>query len=282
MLARVATAVVGIPLIGWASTSTSVWPFKLLILAIGMLMFWEFNSVEGVAKKWWAWILALVLIIVCLLPVPLFGENGFDFVFAIAFILLLPFDYILLLDPERPIVTRQFVWLFLPLGVLTWLRSIELTVHSGQNNLPADLGASITDGSVILLLFLCLWAGDTAAFIIGRALGRRKLAPAISPNKTWEGAIANLVAASVVGFAIGPLFGDDPGSPIGPYLGLGVGAIVGVLGQVGDLYESAWKRRHGVKDSGNLLPGHGGVLDRFDSLLFSAPAVATLFALVRL
>ncbi len=96
------------------------------------------------------------------------------------------------------------------------------------------------------------------------------MAPQISPGKTWEGAAANLIAAILAGFGLGQALGF-------PWLEGGlVGVATGVFGQLGDLAESAWKRRHGVKDSGVILPGHGGALDRFDSLLFATPFVALI------
>lgn len=134
--------------------------------------------------------------------------------------------------------------------------------------------------SLVTFLLCAVWAGDVTAYYVGRAIGRHKLAPALSPGKTWEGAIASvagsvLVTAGLVGLAtllqqhdIAFLtYPDD----IGYWLVLAV--IVNVAAQVGDLAESALKRSAGVKDSGSLLPGHGGVLDRIDALLLAAPAL---------
>jgi len=119
----------------------------------------------------------------------------------------------------------------------------------------------------ILMAVVPLWGGDTAAIFVGKAFGKHLLAPTISPKKTVEGAIANLLAC--VGVAI-PL-GLSIGFTFLPSLACGLSA--GILGQVGDLFESSIKRLAGVKDSGTLLPGHGGLLDRIDSILFTAPAV---------
>src|SRR5207237_7126291 len=122
----------------------------------------------------------------------------------------------------------------------------------------------------------CVWATDSFAYFAGRAFGRHKLAAAVSPGKTVEGALGGLAAALIVGAAGGQLlFVAHSGlSPVA--FGLLVGGIAGVLGQVGDLFDSALKREIGIKDFGGILPGHGGVLDRFDSMLFVAPAVAIL------
>lgn len=129
--------------------------------------------------------------------------------------------------------------------------------------------------NLVLMLVLPIWAGDTAAIFVGKAWGKRPLAPQISPNKTWEGAIGSLVASVVVAAAAGSFLG------IGWGLGVACGVLAGVLGQLGDLLESALKRSSGLKDSGSLLPGHGGILDRIDSLLLAAPFVAALLLLTR-
>ncbi len=117
----------------------------------------------------------------------------------------------------------------------------------------------------LVVLMLTVWGMDTAAYAVGKAIGRRKLCPSISPGKTVEGAVAALVAPA----ALVSVAGRWLGLPI--HHGLILGIAIGVLGQAGDLFESMLKRRAGVKDSGTLLPGHGGILDRFDSLLFAAP-----------
>ena len=113
----------------------------------------------------------------------------------------------------------------------------------------------------LLLILIPVWAGDIAAMLAGRAFGRHFLAPKISPKKTWEGAIANLLAACAAGLLVGFFLGYPSG------LGLAAGAVVGIFGQLGDLFESGLKRATGKKDSGGLLPGHGGLLDRIDSLI---------------
>lgn len=123
------------------------------------------------------------------------------------------------------------------------------------------------DKGAWLMLFVaaCVWATDTFAYFVGRALGKHKLAPALSPAKTIEGAIGGLCGAMAVGAA----FGNWIHLPL--VHGLAIGAIAGTVGQMGDLFESALKREIGVKDFGHVMPGHGGALDRFDSLLFVVP-----------
>ena len=121
------------------------------------------------------------------------------------------------------------------------------------------------------------WVGDTAAYYTGRVAGRHRMAPVISPAKSWEGAIASLAASLIYGyFLLGWALPQ-----VTPWRVLLLAAAGNVAGQVGDLAESALKRGAGVKDSGNLLPGHGGWLDRVDSTLFSMPVVLLLLQVLR-
>lgn len=124
-------------------------------------------------------------------------------------------------------------------------------------------------GWTIVVLFASIWACDSAAYFAGRGIGRHKLFERVSPNKTWEGAIAGLLFA-VVTFLLGRAL-------LLPYLtpaqAVICGMIVGLFGQLGDLAESLLKRDAGVKDSSTLIPGHGGVLDRFDSLMYVSPLI---------
>jgi phosphatidate cytidylyltransferase len=130
--------------------------------------------------------------------------------------------------------------------------------------LPGDLGVG-----AVLLAFGAAWGGDTAAYYVGKAWGRRKLYPAVSPGKTWEGAVAGVAGTVLVMALVRALVGPD--LPLVHLLALGV--LAAALGQLGDLCESLLKRGAGVKDSGGLLPGHGGLLDRLDAVLFVAPLI---------
>jgi phosphatidate cytidylyltransferase len=154
---------------------------------------------------------------------------------------------------------------------LSALRGGTATIPPDLSGFPVPFGAG-----AVFLLFLATWGCDTAAFFVGRAVGRRPLAPALSPRKTWEGAAGGLAAALAAGALAGPA--------LVPYLsrpeGLLVGGVLGVLGQIGDLVESGIKRAADVKDASNAIPGHGGVLDRFDGILVNAPVLYSLLVIL--
>jgi phosphatidate cytidylyltransferase len=121
--------------------------------------------------------------------------------------------------------------------------------------------------AILLFVLVITWVGDTAAYFAGRAIGKHKLAPVLSPKKTWEGTIASIFGALLVAL----VFTRWLAIPL-PHL-LAMAAAGNFAGQTGDLLESAYKRSAGVKDSGSLLPGHGGVLDRIDALILAIPVV---------
>jgi phosphatidate cytidylyltransferase len=183
------------------------------------------------------------------------------------------------------------VWIFRAAGVF-WVLLVPLWLARGLHASPAawlaaagvavlvPAGIAITSlgrGQVLMLLGL-VWVADTAAYLCGRAFGKHKLAPSISPGKTWEG-VAGAVMASIIYAIIWALF--EPGLAArvegpawAPYLACA--ALLCAVSVLGDLFESAAKRRAGVKDSGSLLPGHGGVLDRIDSATAMLPVALLL------
>jgi len=160
--------------------------------------------------------------------------------------------------------------------------SVFALFYLGLTLLPIPMLREATNGpSLLAFLFLTVWAGDTVAMYAGRAFGKSKLAPNLSPNKTWAGAIGSIIGAmSVAGIllalstylaqwnSVKLSYSDAPW-----WYWLVLAVVVNVAAQVGDLAESALKRSAGVKDSGTLLPGHGGILDRIDALLLAAPVL---------
>lgn len=146
------------------------------------------------------------------------------------------------------------------------------TINVLAFNVAAD-GSVVFNYLIPLCVFIFLWANDTGAYCAGSLLGRHKLFPRVSPGKSWEGSIGGAVIVLIVAFFIGRYengTGVDTGLTVMQWMGLGL--VVVVFGTWGDLVESLFKRTLGIKDSGNILPGHGGMLDRFDSSLMAMPA----------
>ena len=150
-------------------------------------------------------------------------------------------------------------------------------------HLPTAPSASSTWSATgfVMLPLVAVWVGDSAAFFAGHAWGRRKLFPGVSPGKTVAGGVAGLIGSTVAGVVVSagtlsPLDGVGLSLPAGAL----VGAVIGVAAPLGDVAESVLKREAGVKDSGNILPGHGGLLDRMDSLLFSFPVAYGVLVLI--
>jgi phosphatidate cytidylyltransferase len=154
------------------------------------------------------------------------------------------------------------VYLGLPLGALAWARG-----GNGSMETSSGVFVELSDGRLILLLLMVvIVVSDSAQYYTGRAFGRRALAPTISPKKTVEGAIGGVVFGTLATVIGGRYVFNSP-----VWVLALLGAALSLLGIVGDLFESLLKRSAGVKDSSNLIPGHGGVLDRIDSWLFAAP-----------
>jgi phosphatidate cytidylyltransferase len=164
----------------------------------------------------------------------------------------------------------------LTIEVITPRRSIERMAFTflGVFLIPWNLSylvnlrdISVSGMQLTYMLFITVWTADTGAYFAGKLFGRHKLTPEVSPQKTWEGAIAGLLTAILVSIWLKSLFKVDITTKHAAVLGV----VVTIAGQISDLAESIIKRSSKVKDSSNLLPGHGGVLDRFDSFLLLAP-----------
>jgi phosphatidate cytidylyltransferase len=157
------------------------------------------------------------------------------------------------------------LWVGLPLALISMLGAggDVLAWFQSSTRLSAEGGhqPALVTGVLILI-----WSNDVGAYFAGSTLGRTKLAPSISPNKSWEGVVGGWLLGMVIAFVFTRLC---DGMALGPWLGMAT--LTTVFGTAGDLLESRLKRRTGAKDSGTLLPGHGGFLDRFDSLLLVAP-----------
>lgn len=250
---RVAVAAVGIPLMAGASWLGGWWLFAL-VLALAMLGYREFAGLAGgdLGQAAWIWGTAGVPLAVLFFQIPGFYPAVAAFWLLALFSLCLAPGF---RDPLKAVSISFMGLAYVPglLGHLILMRSID----------------PVRGFWLLLWTMALVWIGDTGAYFAGLLLGRLKLAPSVSPNKTVEGLLggAAVTVAAAVGLDAWWRLG------IGPWHALAVALMVTVFGTLGDLVESKLKREAGVKDSGTLLPGHGGVLDRFDSLMFAAPAV---------
>jgi len=267
---RILTAAVLIPLVLLIVFLGSSWLVTLAVAAVAALAGWEYLGLaehSGAKPSRIAVVIAIVALIVARMTVDTFEWlHRSDVVFGILSIGLLL--YCTFRSPMHRVMADASTSIFC-------LFYVGLTLTS----LPA-LREETNGPSLLLFLFCVVWAGDIAALYIGRAFGRHKLAPTISPNKSWEGAVGSLVGSLLAAGGLLALASwvESMNSarlsyPEDVWYWLALAALVNVAAQVGDLAESALKRSAAVKDSGTLLPGHGGVLDRIDALLLAAPVL---------
>ena len=257
MKARVLVGIVGIPaLIG------AIWiGFPILTVVVGaaaLIGLWEFNRM---AKAWYAapyWPISLVWTILFVAHGQFAAEHGNFSAYLIGggLALLLTFA---LVRRNRDASNRCLSTAIGPLYT-GFLLSHALLLREGA--------AGLEDGRDWLLYALLMtFAADTGAFFVGRLLGRHTMAPTVSPAKTWEGLVGGLACAAGASVGLSSLLG----LPISLVCQLGIGLLLGITAALGDLAESFMKRRAGLKDSGVVVPGHGGILDRMDSLLVTLP-----------
>src|SRR5215472_17596799 len=292
---RVLTAAVLIPVVLLLVFRTPLWLVALAVAAIIVLALHEYL---GIAEAAGSKPFHRLTYVVGLFPIFLFlisrlieslstGEQRYPAYPTINDAFLGTLSMILLVAPVifgTALVFRKE----LGNGLASTAASVFGVVYIAASlSLLLVLRASRTDHILVVFILFSVWAGDIAAYYVGRSVGKHKLAPIVSPNKSWEGAIASVLASVAISLLffhfqapIGRLFRvEHPMSlyqsrglpPWGHILLLGI--LTNVAAQFGDLFESALKRGAGVKDSGTLLPGHGGVLDRIDALLFAIPMV---------
>lgn len=275
---RVATAVVLIPfvvaLVLWGSTALLAIAMALVILLALFEFFALGDAIGHRAYRFWTATCALALVYMQWLATIAPSHE-----LAGGLTLYHPFG---LVAGAMPTIADVFFIFLLGVAAVTlWTRrpivealpgagisSSALLLVAFPLSFAIRLHGSAPFGPALLFFVLVItWVGDTAAYFVGRAVGKHRLAPHLSPNKTWEGTVASLIGALIVAV----VFARFVNIPL-PHL-LGMAAVGNVAGQMGDLFESAFKRSAGVKDSGTLLPGHGGVLDRIDALILTFPVV---------
>ncbi|USG67961.1 phosphatidate cytidylyltransferase [Brevibacillus ruminantium] len=234
--------------------------FSSLVFVLAVIGLFEFLRMANIQPLSVAGVLGYVLLISIMWPALSFtGQTGL-----VMPDLLLPVTLLLLLYA----VFRKNLF-HIEHAALTLLGALYISY--GFAYMAALRNLSDTGLLLTVLVILGIWSTDSGAYFVGRAVGKRKLWPAISPNKTIEGAVGGLLVAILVVMAVNAWIGHIPYDQA-----LLLALVTGIAGQLGDLVESAMKRHFGVKDSGRIFPGHGGVLDRFDSMILVFPILHLL------
>jgi phosphatidate cytidylyltransferase len=265
VIKRLASTLVLLPLFVLLLTRAPDYLFDALVVAASAIALWELTRLlEGAGRP----VHRRLAIVAGAMTTAAFGIAG-----------------------DRPFAAPVFVLSVTVLAILTAAlgRGAAPSVEPAANSLLAVMyigwllgygillhHASARGDALVLFVVGITWIGETMAYVVGSTLGRRKLAPVISPRKTVEGAVAQVLASVLAGLALGAWLLPE----CGVALFVAGGALLGVVGQIGDLAESVIKRSAGTKDTGHIIPGHGGVLDRIDSLLFNLPAAFYFFSLV--
>ena len=272
---RVLTALLAAPVVvglAWLGG----WAFGLLVLVGALLIQWEVYEMMdeggGQPRRLLGMILGALLVLRVLVPAL------WPLVVVVVLILIgrIPFEHV----REQPLVSLAdtVFGAVYPSALLGYVLQIRVAEGPGISGSEAFW--------LTLSLFFLVWAADIFAYYVGKAFGRRALAPRVSPNKTWEGAAGGLAGTVLVAILLKTVGLDFIGyaEPALDFLAwpnvVMLALLCGVVGPIGDLAESKLKRSVSVKDSGTLLPGHGGLLDRFDAMLFAAPSVYLYLAYV--
>ena len=245
------------------ATLTNIQIYALFALGITFGSLWEFygmcSKVGYAPNRVFGLALAALVVAASLLNVDSWGMSTIMLLASVGAILsVMVFVSQLWRGGKTPIanISTTFAgvtYIAVPMAAMTL---IGLVNYDGEWN-----------GKMILAYMFIVWANDVFAYLFGMTFGRHKMCPSISPKKSWEGFVGGVVSAGVVGAAIGAIFiGGAAVWMMGVW-----GVVIALSGVAGDLIESMFKRSVGVKDSGNIMPGHGGFLDRFDALFLSAP-----------
>jgi phosphatidate cytidylyltransferase len=265
---RILTAIVLILAVFALFFYGQLWMITLFAALVAELAAYEYLQLAnaGSSSRIPAWWMAAATAVLFLTTLPTWPVDAqLPILSAVTIILFAWNGFVLPLDRVLPVTAQGLfglIYIAYPLALVPLLWKQE-------------------DGiALVVFLMVCVWAGDIAALYIGKNFGKRKLAPRLSPNKTWEGTVASIVG-SVLAAGLVILISDQLAAhgntsmhisePVWQTLVLA--AILNVAAQLGDLLESAIKRGAGVKDSGTMLPGHGGILDRIDALLLAAPVL---------
>lgn len=265
---RIIVGVIGIPLI----ITTAVLGNEVFLAFCVVMSFFCMNefynlfeppiNAQSIPGKWfggWSFHKVVFLLISCLIVVSLYYEH-FNYVLILYFLMVM---YLVVDEMFKKVKHFEaigswmlsIVYISTPFGLLSLMDTTKFLEQNGVN--------------YAIICLVMVWVSDSAAFFGGKLFGRHKLAEKISPKKTWEGSIFGFVFTIITGLTAWYFFYQS----INIIHFIAISVIIGIFAQIGDLFESYLKRSVKVKDSSNLIPGHGGALDRFDSILFAVPAL---------
>lgn len=268
---RVAVAVVGIPLLLFIILKGGLY-FYLLSVVVTILGQWEMYQLlrqKGSQPMQVAGLFSGQI----LLALIYIGSNALLILLLLIFVLFI-FGAEMFRNNGSPLINTSATILGIVYPTLFWGSLLFLRENVGSL-WAKDYSFG---GKFILLMFVAIWICDTFAYFLGKKFGKHRLFERVSPKKSWEGAVAGLIGALLTYLLV--YFQQI--IPITLNVAIVGGLIVGTIGQFGDLVESWFKRDAGVKDSSSLLPGHGGILDRFDSVLFSSVAFLVLYFILQI
>jgi phosphatidate cytidylyltransferase len=277
---RIATALILIPIVIAALFMLPPLGFAIVALVICMLAAWEWGQLSGFktrSQRIWLAVLCGFVLIAMMLSMPAYrqpiylpqvsGSLWASLIWWIAAFVLVIFY------PKSASFWRGSRILRLAFGLLTIVPFFWGMVALRQYGYAEN---HHTGAWWLLYVMLLVWGADSGAYLFGKLFGKHKLAPKVSPGKTWEGVIGGLVTSALISW----LFGRYAPLNVVPVTLLVCSVIAALASVLGDLTESMFKREAGIKDSGNLIPGHGGILDRIDSLTAAVPVFACLMLLV--
>lgn len=277
---RLITALILIPLVIAALFLLPPFGFALVTLAVCMLAAWEWGQLAGFttrSQRIWLAILCGLLLVLMMLSVPAYHHSVDQWQVSVPLWLSLAWWLgallLVLFYPGSAALWRNSRSLRLVFGLLTIIPFFWGMVALRQFGYEQN---HFTGAWWLLYVMLLVWGADSGAYMFGKLFGKHKLAPKVSPGKTWEGLIGGLVTSAVISW----LFGRYAPLNIVPATLLICSVIAALASVLGDLTESMFKREAGIKDSGHLIPGHGGILDRIDSLTAAVPVFACLMLLV--
>ena len=260
------------------------WLFNIVVLAISLMTLWEFYKITEKKQSFPNKHIGLILSALLVLNFsyyPMIKASNYAIILVMVFSLIIFIHELWRKKPNAGLnvsvtlsgifyISLSFSFLILLRNMFNDLNSLQnSTVDFIQINTPMLVSSDVNNAWLVLCVLISIWICDTAAYFAGKGFGKHKLFERVSPKKTLEGAVAGLIFG-ILAFIISK---EILISDFALFHSIIIGLIVGIFGQVGDLAESLLKRDAGIKDSSAIIPGHGGFLDRFDSILFVMPIV---------